>query len=89
MHSHTPHPFSFASNLLYIFLLVFSRSILSHLHTAALLAAALENNRMKQEMNVGWEAVDPLCVGPQTADTLWTGVECKDPINKPGVVGKM
>lgn len=56
---------------------------------AALLRAAQQNPRMKEFLSSGWEASWELCVGVPTSETFWTGVECLDPINKPGVVRRM
>jgi hypothetical protein len=56
---------------------------------AVLLAIAAKYSGIQQELFDGWGPNDALCTGPQTPDTAWTGIVCADPINKPGVVGKM
>jgi hypothetical protein len=56
---------------------------------AALLASLVENPQLQEEPLDGWTAASPLCDGPQTASNAWTGIECADPLNKRGVVGKM
>lgn len=44
---------------------------------------------MKDLFNSGWTQEAELCNGAPTAEAYWTGVECLDPIARPGVVGKM
>lgn len=56
---------------------------------AALLKSLEENPRIREEVFDSWTADAPLCVGPQTSATAWISITCADPINKPGVVGKM
>lgn len=55
----------------------------------ALLRAVAENPRMKELLGSGWESTFELCNGAPSGETFWTGVECLDPYNRPGVVSKM
>lgn len=59
------------------------------LPAAALLAALSENPGMKEFLTYGWEPQSELCNGPQSIETLWTGIECVDPEARPGRVSKM
>lgn len=55
----------------------------------ALLRSLQENPKMKEYLVFGWGAEFELCSGPQSIETLWTGVECVDPEKKPGIVSKL
>jgi hypothetical protein len=56
---------------------------------AALLASVSENPKIKDFVSYGWSEDFDLCNGPQSAETFWTGIECLDPILRPGVISKM
>jgi hypothetical protein len=64
-------------------------SLLLFAAAVALLRSLSENPGMKTSLSSGWEATWELCVGAPSSETFWTGIECLDYVNKPGVVGQM
>lgn len=59
--------------------------------TTALLRAAQENKAFLDTnlISSGWQESWELCVGEASSETFWTGIDCLDPINQPGVVQNM